>query len=260
LEHPFFCVTEIIVLNLSKSSKMIKVALITGSAARLGREIAHHLADRGWDLALHYRSSSKGISDFETELKNCFPDQHFYTFRADLGSTDQTQGLLKFVLDRFGHLDLLVNNASVFEQSSLKETSTELMVRQTMVNYVAPFILMRDYANYSNNGLIINIVDTRITKNNSDYLSYSLSKKSLWELSKMAALELAPHFRVNAIALGAILPPVGKDKIYLEKVTINTPMKIPTGVNPVLKSIDYIIDNEDLTGQLIYCDGGGHLK
>jgi len=75
----------------------------------------------------------------------------------------------------------------------------------------------------------------------------------------MAALELAPHFRVNAIALGVILPRVGLDKIYLEKMAINTPMKIPTGVNPIFKSIDYILGNEDLTGQLIYCDRGGHL-
>jgi len=238
---------------------MANVALITGSAVRLGREIAQHLAIKGWDLALHYNSSSKEISDFETDLKKYFPGQRFYTFQADLGATDQTQGLLKFVLDRFGHLDLLINNASVFERSSLKTTSTELMILQMMINYMAPFILMHEYANNSNKGLIINIVDTGISQNNSDYLSYSLSKKSLWELTKMAALELAPHFRVNAIAPGAILPPAGKDKSYLQKIALNTPMKIPTGVNPVLKSIDYIIDNEDLTGQLIYCDGGGHL-
>jgi len=125
---------------------MAKVALITGNAVRLGREIAQHLADSGWDLAMHFSSSSKEISDFEAELRNHFPDQRFYTFRADFGIFDQTQGLLKFVLERFGHLDLLVNNASVFEQSSLKETSNELMMRQMMINYVVPFILMRDYA------------------------------------------------------------------------------------------------------------------
>jgi NAD(P)-dependent dehydrogenase (short-subunit alcohol dehydrogenase family) len=78
-------------------------------------------------------------------------------------------------------------------------------------------------------------------------------------LTKIAALELAPHFRVNAIALGAILPPVGKDEIYIEKVAMNTPIKSPTSVKQVLISFDYMIDNEDLTGQLIYCDGGGHL-
>lgn len=238
---------------------MDKVALITGSAVRLGREIAFHLANNGWDVALHYRTSSKDVSYFEAELQAGFPDQRFYTFQADLGITDQTQKLIKQVIERFGRLDLLVNSASVFEPSSFKETSADSLIRHSQVNLVSPFILMRDFANSAANGLIINITDTRITNNKNDYLSYSLSKKSLWELTKMGALELAPHFRVNAIAPGAILAPAGKDQRYLEKVADLTPMKTPSGVISVLKSIDYIIGNEDLTGQLIFCDGGAQL-
>jgi len=238
---------------------MAKVAVITGSAVRLGREIALHLANSGWDLALQYRTSSKEISDFEAELKTDFPEQRFYTFQADLGVLDQTQKLINQVIDRFGQLDLLVNSASIFEPSPFKETTPESLIRHSQVNLVSPFILMRDFANNASNGQIINIVDTRITNNKSDYLSYSLSKKSLWELTKMAALELAPQFRVNAIAPGAILAPAGKDQHYLEKVADLTPMKTPSGVISILKSIDYIIGNEDLTGQLIFCDGGAQL-
>jgi len=238
---------------------MTKVALITGSAVRLGREIAHHLAKNGWDIALHYRTSTKEVADFEAELITGFPEHRFYTFQADLGDTVQVQKLIKLVIGRFGQLDLLINSASIFESSPFKETSAESLIRHSQVNFVSPFILMRDFANYSINGQIINIVDTRITKNKSDYLSYSLSKKSLWELTKMAALELAPHFRVNAIAPGAILAPEGKDQRYLEKVADLTPMKTPSGVISILKSIDYIIGNEDLTGQLIFCDGGAQL-
>ena len=238
---------------------MAKVALITGSAVRLGREMALHLSSKGWDLALHYRQSSNEIIEFEAELKSDFPQQHFYTFQADLGDTNQTEQLISQVFEKFGHLDLLINCASVFEPSSLKETSVSSLIHLSQVNFVAPFILMRDFVNIATNGLIINIVDTRITKNKGDYFAYSLSKKSLWEMTKMAALELAPHFRINAIAPGAILAPKGKDEHYLEKIADLTPMKIPTGIIPVLKSIDYIIANEDLTGQLIFCDGGAQL-
>ena len=78
-------------------------------------------------------------------------------------------------------------------------------------------------------------------------------------MTKMAALELAPAFRINAIAPGAILAPKGKDEHYLEKIADLTPMKTPSGVIAVLRSIDYIIGNEDLTGQLIFCDGGAQL-
>jgi len=238
---------------------MAKVALITGSAVRLGREIALHLANNDWDIALHYRTSTQDVAGFEVELKTDFPEQRFYTFQADLGVLDQTQKLINQVIDRFGQLDLLVNSASIFEPSPFKETSPESLIRHSQINLVSPFILMRDFANNTSNGQIINIVDTRITNNKSDYLSYSLSKKSLWELTKMAALELAPHFRVNAIAPGAILAPAGKDQDYLEKVADLTPMKTPSGVISILKSIDYIIGNEDLTGQLIFCDGGAQL-
>lgn len=238
---------------------MAKVALITGSAVRLGHEISQHLAIHGWDIALHYRTSTKDVADFEAELKTSFPDQRFYTFQADLGDINQVQKLIKQVVERFGQLNLLINSASIFEPSPFKETSAESLIRHSRVNFVSPFILMRDFANIASNGQIINIVDTRITNNTSDYLSYSLSKKSLWELTKMAALELAPNFRVNAIAPGAILAPSGKDQHYLEKVADLTPMKTPSGVISVLKSIDYIIGNEDLTGQLIFCDGGAQL-
>jgi len=199
------------------------------------------------------------VVGFEAELKTGFPEQRFYTFQADLADTNQVQKLIKLVIGWFGQLDLLINSASIFEPSPFKETSADSLIRHSQVNFVSPFILMRDFANSASNGQIINIVDTRITKNKSDYLSYSLSKKSLWELTKMAALELAPHFRVNAIAPGAILAPAGKDQQYLEKVADLTPMKTPSGVISILKSIDYIIGNEDLTGQLIFCNGGAQL-
>ena len=238
---------------------MTKVALITGSAVRIGRAIASHLADNGWNLALHFSTSSIEVSAFEIELKSKYSDQQFHAFKIDLGDTDQTEMLIAQVIGQFGSLDLLINNASVFEPASFKNTSSDFLIRNTTVNLVSPYILMRDYANNALCGQIINVVDTRITNDKSDFLAYSLSKKSLWELTRMAALELAPHFRVNAIAPGAVVPPVGKDKSYLEKIALNTPMKTPSSLNSVLKSIDYIIDNQDLTGQLIFCDGGGHL-
>ena len=238
---------------------MTKVALITGSAVRIGREIASHLADNGWNLALHFSTSSIEVSAFEIELKSKYSDQQFHSFKTDLGATDQTEKLIAQVIGQFGSLDLLINNASVFEPASFKNTSSDFLIRHTTVNLVSPYILMRDFANNALGGQIINVVDTRITNDKSDFLAYSLSKKSLWELTRMAALELAPHFRVNAIAPGAVVPPVGKDKSYLEKIALNTPMKTPSSLNSVLKSIDYIIDNQDLTGQLIFCDGGGHL-
>ena len=238
---------------------MGKVALITGSAVRIGREIASHLAGKGWDLALHYSSSTAEILSLEGELKERYPNQCFEVFQTDLGEAEQASELVTQVLERLGSLELLINSAAVFEPASLKETTNELLMRHQMINSIAPAILIRDFVNSATKGLIINITDTRITNNKSDYLAYSLSKKSVWELTKMAAQELGPDFRVNAIAPGAVLPPLGKDNSYLEKIAQNTPMKTPSGVTSILKTIYYIIDNKDLTGQQIFCDGGSHL-
>ena len=232
---------------------MVKVALVTGSAVRIGREIAIHLAESGWDLALHYSSSKREVLSLKSELALKFPNLRLEIFQADL------LDLVKSVITRLGLLDLLINNASVFEPSSLKKTTSELLMKHSMINYIAPFILMRDFARQQDKGQIINILDTRITTNKSDYLAYSLSKKALFELSKMSALELAPNFRVNAIAPGAVLPPPGKDQVYLDQIAFKTPMKIPSGTSSIMKTIDYIIDNKDITGQTIYCDGGSHL-
>jgi NAD(P)-dependent dehydrogenase (short-subunit alcohol dehydrogenase family) len=238
---------------------MENVALITGSGVRIGREIAAHLANKGWNLALHYCTSSDQVYKLTAELSSSYPEQHFYPFQTDFSLADQTQKLIRLVIGRFGKLNLLINNASVFEPSSLRASSAELLMRHTMINFISPLILMRDYANFIDNGQIINILDTRITSNKSDYLAYTLSKKSVWESTKMAALELAPHFRVNAIAPGAVLPPAGKGEDYLNELALKIPMKRPSGMTPILQSIDYIIENQYLTGQLLFCNGGSHL-
>lgn len=238
---------------------MNKVALITGGAKRIGRAMAFHLAKNGWNLAIHYNSSKEAILALELELKGMYPNQRFASFKVDLGATETASELVANVVDKMGTVDLLINNASLFNSATLKSSRNDLIFQQTMVNYIAPFILMRDFANSTKQGLIINLLDTRITKNNSDYLAYTLSKKALLELTKMAALELAPAIRVNGIAPGAVLPPEDKDHTYLDQIALKTPMKTPSGLLAILKSLDFILDNQDLTGQVIFCDGGDHL-
>jgi NAD(P)-dependent dehydrogenase (short-subunit alcohol dehydrogenase family) len=238
---------------------MAGVALITGSAVRVGREIAFHLAEAGWDLALHYYSSVNEALILEADLKANYPRQQFYLCKASLYSIGETRKLVPNVINYFGKLDLLINNAAIFEPASLKDTSVQMLDRHWQMNCRAPFILINDYASLSGKGMIINIVDSRITKNDSDYLAYTLSKKSLWELTKMAAIEFAPSFRVNAIGPGALLSPAGRGPDYLIKVALKTPMKEPVKMASLLSSIDYLLENESMTGQLLFCDGGAHL-
>jgi NAD(P)-dependent dehydrogenase (short-subunit alcohol dehydrogenase family) len=238
---------------------MSKNALITGAAKRLGKEMVLHMGSLGWNIAIHYNSSETEARQFLNELKANYPGQQFELFRADLCQSDEVEQLLPRVIEKMGTIDLLINNASVFEPARLSATSTELLDRQMNVNFRAPFILTKNFAQFCKSGLIVNFIDTRIVSNKSNYAAYTLSKKALWEMTKMAALELGPNIRINAIAPGLTLPPEDKDDNYLLKLAENIAMKRPGGSKPILSSLDYILTNDYLTGQLLFCDGGENL-
>ncbi|HSO87607.1 MAG TPA: SDR family NAD(P)-dependent oxidoreductase [Draconibacterium sp.] len=238
---------------------MNQTALITGASKRVGKAIAEHLAKKGWNIAIHFNSSEKPAEVLIAELSARYPQQKFHAFKANLSNIDEVIELITNVLDEFGEIHLLVNNASVFDSGYLKSTSPELYDEQMNVNLKAPFFLIRDFANHCKTGNIINFTDTRVTSNKSNFTAYSLSKKGLWNLTQMAALELAPDIRVNAIAPGVTLPPEDKDENYLLNLAQNIPMKKPGGLEPIIKSLDFILENDHLTGQLIFADGGENL-
>ncbi|NOR76302.1 MAG: SDR family NAD(P)-dependent oxidoreductase [Draconibacterium sp.] len=237
----------------------MKTALITGASKRIGKFITEYLAEMGWDIIIHYNSSETSAKQLLQALSSKFPKQTFCIIKANLSVEKEVAELIPKAINQFGEFQLLINNASIFNPGYLKETTLNLFENQININLKAPFILIRDFANHCKKGDIINFVDTRITSNKSDFAAYSLSKKALWELTKMAALEFAPTIRVNAIAPGATLPPANKDENYLNKLAQNTPMKKPGGVDPILKSINYILENNNLTGQLLFADGGENL-
>ncbi len=238
---------------------MNKTALITGAAKRVGKAMAIHLASQGWNIAIHYNTSEPEARLFCDELTKAFPNQQFEVFKADLNFPDEVEKLIPQVIQKMKVIDLLVNNASVFKPANLGETSSELFDRQMNVNFKAPFIFIRDFARKLKAGVIVNFVDTRIVTNQSNFAAYSISKKALWELTKMAALEFGPEIRINAIAPGLTLPPEEKGEDYLLKLAENVAMKRPGGLEPILKSLDFILNNDYLTGQLLFCDGGENL-
>jgi len=238
---------------------MEKTALITGAAKRVGKAIAEHLAEKGWNIVLHFNTSENPAEVLAKELSAKYTQQKFQAFKANLSSLDEVIQLIPKVLKEFGEIHLLVNNASVFDSGYLKSTSSELYDEQMNVNLKAPFFLIRDFANLCKKGNIINFVDTRVTSNKSNFTAYSLSKKGLWNLTQMAALELAPDIRVNAVAPGVTLAPEDKDENYLQNLAQNIPMRKPGGLDPIIKSVDFILENNHLTGQLIFADGGENL-
>lgn len=236
-----------------------KNVLITGAIKRIGKEVAEHLAAKGYNIALHYNSSKKEALELQAKLISIYPLQKFKIFQCDLSNEVELEQLIDRVMKHFKQLDVLVNNASVFDPGVIRETDVNLFNLQMDVNLKAPFILSRDFVLNNNKGLIINFLDTRISGYSNSHAAYCISKVGLAHLTKMMALECGPNIRVNGIAPGATLPPKGKGEEYLKNLANKTPMKVPGGLRPILQSIDYILENENLTGQILYCDGGEQL-
>ena len=197
--------------------------------------------------------------ELKETLGKRFPRQRFFVVKADLSVPDEAESIIPKIAGEVGKIDLLVNNASVFMPSSIADTSSEMFDNNFNVHVKSPFLLIRDFSNRFEYGDIVNIVDTRITSNSSDYAAYTLSKQGLWNLTRMAASEFAPGIRVNAIAPGLILPPEGKDSDYLWELAQKIPLKKPGTIEAVLRSLDFILENDYITGQIIYADGGENL-
>lgn len=235
---------------------MQKQVLITGGAKRMGREIALGLASNGWDVALHYNQSEQDAEEAKYDILTT--GQECTTYEADLTQPQSADNLLDNVLSDFPELSLLINNASIFNKGTLPGTSLDDFYRNLNIHLVSPFCLIQQFTSKQAGGSIINVLDTKISQNEITRFAYSISKKALADLTRMAALEFAPDFRVNGIAPGAVLPPGDNPEVPLDPIKCN-PMKKIVSINSIVNTVLYLVKNEDITGQIISVDGGQNL-
>ena len=134
-----------------------------------------------------------------------------------------------------------------------------------MINALAPLLLSRSFVELNKSRqpslrpVIVNFLDSRITDYDRQHAAYHLAKRALFTLTKMMALEFAPGVRVNAVAPGLILPPSGKDRSYLEQLKSSNPLNSIGEVDQIVDAVRFLINNEYVTGQVIFVDGGRHL-
>ena len=242
---------------MTSKNKTSNAVLITGGAQRIGKSIALALADRGFDIALHYNHSRDEAAKVAQEIRQ--KGVRCDLFACDIQKEAQVLLLLEKAHRKFPHLNLLVNNASIFKPSGLGRQGLKSLDSHWAINFRAPFIMTGEFARLCRKGQIINILDTKITKNKTDYVGYLLSKKALGELTKISAVALAPNIRVNGISPGIILPPPNKGREYLEKRAEHIPLKKPGDVRYITKSVEFLLDNEFVTGHTVFVDGGEHL-
>ena len=240
-----------------KKNPARKVALVTGGAKRIGEAICRALARSGYSIALHYSTSR--IEADQTAKRIHKGGGVCATFACDLADAHAAEDLVPSVMGEFGRLDVLVNSASIFERSSLEAGNLELWERHFAINLTAPYILMRSFARCAKEGSIINFLDTHIVRNKTAHAAYLLSKKALAELTKIAAVEFAPRIRVNAVAPGIILPPVSQKGGYLDRLAKHIPLQRKGKVENIAHAVLFLLENDYVTGQVIFEDGGEHL-
>jgi NAD(P)-dependent dehydrogenase (short-subunit alcohol dehydrogenase family) len=237
--------------------------LITGAAHRIGRELALGFANQAAGIVIHYSSSESAAKQLAQEISKA--GTKTFTIVADLGSAAQCEGLLKRAQDLAGPIDVLINNASIFEEGLLTEISIDDLNLNMMLNAYAPLLLSRSFAELNKEckapclPVIINMLDTRITDYDRQHAAYHLAKRTLFTLTKMMALEFAPCVRVNGVAPGLILPPAGKDRSYLEQLKSTNPLNAIGSVEQVVEAVRFLVNNEFVTGQVIFVDGGRNL-
>jgi len=236
---------------------MSKAALITGGGKRLGKAIALSLAQRGYDIAVHYNHSSDEAQDTSEIIRE--KGQRAEIFQANLSEMAEVRALIPNVIEVFPECSVLVNSASIFEDVSFSQVTEKIFDRDFNVNFKAPFFLSQDFSKEKSAELIINMLDMRVNNIETAHFSYNLTKKALRDFTLMAARELGPKIRVNGICPGPILPPPDKDMSYLEKIAENTPLKKPGNPDYIISAVNYIIDNDFVTGQCMFVDGGQHL-
>src|SRR5262249_13330670 len=231
-----------------------KVALITGSAKRIGREIALELAARGARIAVHYRSS-------EAEAK-ALAATVGAEFQADLTDLNAVQNMFGAIATTFGALDILVNSASVFDPGSAGDATPEHWDQQMNTNAKAPFFLAQAAARFMRKrgaGKIINIADVAGELIWPTYLAYSVSKAALIAVNRGLAKAFAPEIQVNAIAPGPVLFPEHYTEEQKRLAVERTLLKRAGTPRDVVNAAIFLIENDYVTGEVLHVDGGRHI-
>ena len=236
-----------------------KKIIITGGATRIGKSIALELAGYDTQIVIHYSRSSLAAKKLKIELENL--GSTVYLFKADLTNIKRTQKIIFYANRKMNGINCLINNASVFENDNLTNFSDKSFLRHININLKAPAILTRDFAKIykGKNGSIINIIDQRVEKLTPFFFSYTLSKSGLTTLTRTSAMKLSPNIRVNAVSPGPTLKNKRQSEKHFRRQWKSTILKKKVDTKNVSSAVKFLINNDNITGQVINVDSGQRL-
>jgi NAD(P)-dependent dehydrogenase (short-subunit alcohol dehydrogenase family) len=234
------------------------LALVTGAAHRLGKAFVLALARKGYAIMLHYRTSELQASNTASQIRTL--GMPVFLSQADLTDPEQISALFAQV-DKIPHpLKVLVNSAAIIPVGDAHTLSVQDWDAAFDLNLRAPFLCAQEAAKrMKDGGLIVNVTDVGAHKTWSRYPSYSVSKAGLEVLTKILARSFAPSIRVNAVAPGLVLQ---SDLVSAEdwnRLVERLPLKRAATVEEIASAVEFLLNNEYVTGQTLVIDGGYSL-
>jgi pteridine reductase len=241
-----------------------QVALVTGSAHRVGRAIALELAKAGMHIQVHYHSAEpEVVRDTLHEIKA--HGVNAFAVQADISTPEGVQATMDALMSNFGRVHVLVNSASVFPSASFLDVTLESWEQTMNVNLRAPFLLTQAVArlmlaNDPQGGSIINILDKGASQAWAKRPHHGISKAGLWALTQVSALSLAPHIRVNGVLAG---PVIKTNDGMSDDTWLKMGQALPIGRTgegmDVGRAVVFLASESFITGALLHVNGGEHL-
>jgi len=237
-----------------------RTALVTGGAVRVGRAISLALAREGAHIYIHYNRSQAPADELRERIVESGGIAAIGS--GDLSNPEAARSIVEAATEALGPVSILVNSASGFPTDSILDVTVEQWRRTMDLTLGSPLFLISAFADSlgdDTEGTVVNITDVRTQRPYREHVSYMLAKGGIDTLTKAAALALAPRIRVNAVALGVILPPPGETEEYVNALASDIPLAKAGGAEVVADTVVYLAKNDFVTGEIIRLDGGAHL-
>ncbi len=241
---------------------MEKYALITGATRGIGKQIAITLAKQGYNIALNYRKENEELENTKKEIEEI--GVQVLAVKGDVANFEECENFVKQVIERFGQIDVLVNNAGITKDMLLMRMKKEDFEQVIDTNLVGTFNVTKNVVPYmmkARSGRIINISSVVGISGNAGQTNYSASKAGIIGFTKSLAKEIASrNILVNAVAPGFIetnMTDVLKDDVKQE-IAKNIPLKRMGTAQDVANVVKFLAsdDSSYITGQVINVDGG----
>ncbi len=238
-----------------------KTALVTGGGIRLGRAIVLALAKEGCHVAIHFNTSREEAIEGKEQCLELGVKADVFQF--DLSDFSKVDQLMTEVNETFGVVSVLINSAGNYKKGSGLKTELDSLQSSFNVNLFAPWWLTKAFVKQlpdDQNGKIVNICDAGIFRTATDHFAYRLTKKALFEMTRMFALELAPNITVNAVAPGIMMPLAGYEHIDMDQVAERKiPLNRIGSPEIIAENVLHLLHQDFMTGSIIKVDGGENI-